>query len=164
LIKKKSGGYELTAPKTRAGISRFTFVKNTLKVLQEHRQTQFPGMRAAGANWHDHDFIFTSNIITPMDHSNFRWFFKALPEEAGLRDIHFHDLHHSAASRMLNNGIPLIVVSRLLGHTQASITLDGYGHLIPGRQQETASLMDDPLTPSQNKFQHNCTGLHQKRK
>ena len=45
---------------------------------------------------------------------------------------------------MLNNGIPVIVVSRRLGHAQPSITLDVYGHLIQSKQQEAAEKMDDP--------------------
>jgi integrase len=50
---------------------------------------------------------------------------------------------------MLNNNIPVIVVSRRLGHAKPSITLDVYGHLIPGKQEEVAELMDELLTPIQ---------------
>ena len=59
----------------------------------------------------------------------------------------FHDLRHTAASLMLNYGIPVIIVSRRLGHARPSITLDIYGHLIPGKQEEAAELMDNLLTP-----------------
>jgi integrase len=48
---------------------------------------------------------------------------------------------------MLNYGIPVIIVSRRLGHARPSITLDIYGHLIPGKQEEAAELMDSLLTP-----------------
>jgi integrase len=48
---------------------------------------------------------------------------------------------------MLNNGVPVIVVSRRLGHAKSSITLDIYCHLIPAKQREAASLMDQLLTP-----------------
>ncbi|MDX9865925.1 MAG: site-specific integrase, partial [Anaerolineaceae bacterium] len=147
------GGFELTAPKTRAGVRRINLGKNTLKVLREHRQEQFLEMQAAGIHWQEQDLIFTSNIGTPMDRSNLRWFFKKLLKDAGLPNIRFHDLRHTAASLMLNNGIPLIIVSRRLGHAQPSITLDVYGHLIPGKQQEAASLMDDLLTPIQIEIQ-----------
>ena len=61
--------------------------------------------------------------------------------------MRFHDLRHTAASIMLNNGIPLIVVSRRLSHSKPSITLDVYGHLIPSKQHEAAALMDEILTP-----------------
>jgi len=48
---------------------------------------------------------------------------------------------------MLNHGIPLIVVSRRLGHAKPSITLDIYGHLIPGMQVEAAEMIDELVTP-----------------
>jgi integrase len=48
---------------------------------------------------------------------------------------------------MLNNGIPVIVVSRRLGHAQPSITLDVYGHLIPSKQQKAAEKMGELLSP-----------------
>ncbi|MDQ2693759.1 MAG: hypothetical protein M3Y68_17110 [Chloroflexota bacterium] len=43
---------------------------------------------------------------------------------------------------MLNHGIPVLIVSKRLGHSKPSITLDVYGHLIPSRQEEAAQLMD----------------------
>ena len=48
---------------------------------------------------------------------------------------------------MLNHGIPVIVVSRRLGHAKPSITLDVSGHLIPGMQEEAARMMDELITP-----------------
>jgi integrase len=73
--------------------------------------------------------------------------FQELLETCGLPKIRFHDLRHTAASLMLNNGIPPIVVSRRLGHSKVSTTLDVYGHLLDGMQNEAASLMDDLITP-----------------
>ena len=69
-----------------------------------------------------------------------------------MPEIRFHDLRNTAASLMLNNGIPVIVVSRRLGHAQPSITLDVYGHLIPSKQQEAAEKMDELLTPISVEF------------
>lgn len=48
---------------------------------------------------------------------------------------------------MLNHGIPVIVVSRRLGHANASITLNVYAHLIPDKQSEAAELIDDLIVP-----------------
>ena len=48
---------------------------------------------------------------------------------------------------MLINGIPLIVVSRRLGHAKLSVTLDFYGHYLPGMQSTTAAFMDELLIP-----------------
>jgi hypothetical protein len=48
---------------------------------------------------------------------------------------------------MLNHGVPVIVVSRRLGHAKPSITLDIYGHLMVSAQMEAAQLMDEIVTP-----------------
>jgi integrase len=48
---------------------------------------------------------------------------------------------------MLNNGVPVLVVSKILGHSKTSTTLDIYGHLIPTMQTEAAQIMDDLITP-----------------
>jgi len=56
---------------------------------------------------------------------------------------------------MLLNGVPLIVVSRRLGHSKPSVTLDIYGHYLPGMQKEAAAMMDElesPLPPNGNRL------------
>ena len=50
---------------------------------------------------------------------------------AGLRKLRFHDLRHCYASLLIDSGEPLLVVSRLLGHSSIKITADTYGHLMP---------------------------------
>jgi integrase len=82
-----------------------------------------------------------------MDPRNLLRDFKKLLREAGLSEIRFHDLRHTAASLMLNHNIAPIVVSKQLGHARASITLDIYGHLIPSMQAEVAEVIDDLITP-----------------
>jgi integrase len=48
---------------------------------------------------------------------------------------------------MLNNGVPPIVVSHILGHAKASTTMDIYGHLLSDMQGEAARIMDELVTP-----------------
>jgi len=91
--------------------------------------------------------IFTSTKGTPCDRYNLLRSFKRSAKEAGLPIIRFHDLRHTAASLQLNNGVPVLVVSKRLGHSKSSITLDTYGHLINEKQYEAADLMDELITP-----------------
>jgi integrase len=74
--------------------------------------------------------------------------------------IRSHDLRHTAASLMLNHDIPVLVVSRMLGHSRPSITLDVYGHLIPSAQSEVAEKMDELITPMEVTVAPNCAPLH----
>ena len=103
--------------------------------------------KAAGGKWKEHDLVFPSKIGTPFEPRNLLRQFKKLAIKAGLPEIRFHDLRHTAASLMLNHGIPLLIVSKRLGHAKPSITLDVYGHVIPSMQENAAKVMDDLLTP-----------------
>ena len=89
------------------------------------------------------DLVFPSGAGTPLTASNIRRDFRKLLAASGLPKIRFHDLRHTAASLMLNHRIPVLMVSKRLGHSKPSITLDVYGHLIPSKQEEAAQLMDD---------------------
>jgi len=149
LTRKRGGGYGFTTPKTKAGKRRISLGVTTLASLEEHRKAQYHLSEKSGDDWHDNGLVFPSGIGTPADRDNLRRHFKQLLKVAGLSEIRFHDLRHTAASLMLNNGVPVIVVSRRLGHAKPSITLDIYGHLIPTKQQEAASLIDQLLTPKQ---------------
>ena len=93
--------------------------------------------------------MFPSKVGTPITRYNLRRSFRRLLKESGVPKIRFHDLRHTAASLMLNNGIPILIVSRRLGHAKASITLDVYGHLMPSKQEEAAELMDSLLAPTE---------------
>ena len=66
------------------------------------------------------------------------WFAR-LSWEAGLPPIRLHDVRHSYATAALRAGVPVKVVSERLGHASVTITLDVYGHVIPGQQGQAAA-------------------------
>jgi integrase len=59
-----------------------------------------------------------------------RWW-ASIAKAAGLNDWHWHDLRHEFASKLVMNGVSLIVVARLLGHTTTKMS-ERYAHLAPG--------------------------------
>ena len=69
--------------------------------------------------------------------------FKKLLNEAGLPHMPFHDLRHSAATILLSMGVNIKVVQELLGHSNISITLGTYAHLLPSMQQEVVEKWDE---------------------
>jgi integrase len=151
-LTKCKNGFRFTVPKTKAGIRQIDLGNSTVDVLKAHLRMQQAEKVIAGDSWEDYNLVFPSMVGTPMNRSNLHKKYKSILKNSGLPLIRFHDLRHTAASLMLNNGIPVIIVSKRLGHAQPSITLDVYGHLIPSKQQEVAILMDELLTPIQVKF------------
>ena len=91
--------------------------------------------------------VFCSSVGTPGDASNVRIDFNRILELAGLPKMRFHDLRHTAASLLLNNKVPAIIVSSMLGHSKPSVTLDIYAHVFHDMQGEAAIVMDKLVTP-----------------
>ncbi|MGH8132264.1 MAG: tyrosine-type recombinase/integrase, partial [Steroidobacteraceae bacterium] len=110
-------------PKTRTSYRRLTLPTFLLKELKVW-QLACPNSL--------YDLVFPNLDGQPMSHTNLlqRGFYPAL-KRAGLRRIRFHDLRHTYASLMISNGEDIVRVSRLMGHANASITLNVYSHLMP---------------------------------
>jgi integrase len=151
-----------TTPKTKAGKRIIVLGANTLAKLREHFNRQYLERQKCGERWQENDLIFTSTIGTPMDQFNLHRVFKQFIRDMGMPEIRFHDLRHTAASLMLNHGVPVIVVARRLGHSKVSITLDTYGHLMPEMQQEVANLMDELVSPIEVQLHQIAPKLHQR--
>ena len=67
-----------------------------------------------------------------------RYFYKCL-EKAGPRRIRFHDLRHTFATLLLQNGESLAYVKDQLGHSSIRTTVDTYGHLVPGANRQAVN-------------------------
>ena len=147
LSRPDGNGVQFSAPKTRFGKRTIALGSKTIEVLRAHYERQQVIRITAGDGWQEYGLIFITSQGSPIHPRNLLREFKKLLRDAGLPDIRFHDLRHTAASLMLNNNIPPIVVSRRLGHAKASITLDVYGHLIPSMQTEAAEKIDELIMP-----------------
>ena len=113
---------------------------DAVAALRSHRARQ-AGERLAARRWADHDLLFTTPHGTGIDPDNLYRMFKALLGRAGVSDVRFHDLRHTAASLMLASGLPVNVVSEVLLHAQTSTTLNTYAHALPGAHRQVADAM-----------------------
>lgn len=59
--------------------------------------------------------------------------------------IRLHDTRHTAATLMLSAGVPVKVVSEMLGHASITITLDTYAHVLPGMGEEAGAALSASL-------------------
>ena len=76
--------------------------------------------------------------------------FTDILRRAGLRKIRFHDLRHSCASLLLDQGVDLIVIKELFGHAHISITADIYTHVRLRLQREAIDRMNTALDDHPN--------------
>lgn len=61
---------------------------------------------------------------------------------AGVKQIRIHDFRHSCASFLINNGASIVLVSKYLGHSKISVTLDTYTHLYKNELLEVSKIID----------------------
>ncbi len=110
-----------------------------LEALRDHRQAKRQEWLKKGVNkiprW-----VFASREGSPLDMYNVknRHFYPNLTK-AGLRRIRFHDLRHTYASLLIQNGEPLAYIKEQLGHSSIRMTVDVYGHLEPGANRQAVN-------------------------
>jgi integrase len=135
-------GYVEGKPKTAAGKRVISLPAFLLDMLREHHAQQL-GLCKAADNWEDHDLVFPNLRGGYLHPGHMGESFRKLLKEAGLPHIHFHDLRHSAASILLCMGVNVKVIQELLGHSDISITLRTYSHLLPSLQQEVVKTWNE---------------------
>ncbi len=91
-------------------------------------------------------WVFPSLSGTPLEERNIRHVFKRMLEKAELRQIQIHDLRHTFASLLLQQGESVAYVKEQLGHASIQITVDTYGHLIPGANRGAVDRLDDDIS------------------
>ena len=91
------------------------------------------------------DLVFTTTHGTPLDGITITRRFQHILAGAGLPHQRFHDLRHACASLLLAQGVPARVVMETLGHSEISLTLNTYSHVMPSVGREAAERMDQLL-------------------
>ncbi|MCB9175986.1 MAG: site-specific integrase [Caldilineae bacterium] len=144
-LQRIDGELQLVEPKSAQARRTIILPEIAIAALKRHRALQNRERLAAGGDWVDGDFVFTTTVGTPLDGPNVTRTFQRLLKNAGLPPHRFHDLRHDCATLLLAQGVPLRVVKEILGHSQISLTADTYAHVVPALQQDAAARMDEAL-------------------
>jgi len=116
--------------------------------LRAHRALQVKDRLVAGPDWADREgLVFTTPLGTPFDPRNFNTHVSKVANAAGLGHWHPHELRHSAGSLLVAAGVPLTVVSEVLGHSSIRVTNDVYIHLMDDAKVGAALAMEELLAP-----------------
>ncbi|WP_370466543.1 tyrosine-type recombinase/integrase [Streptacidiphilus sp. PB12-B1b] len=116
-----------------------------LRTLEQHRHRQAQEREAVGADWKASGYVFTRPDGSPIEAATLTRHFNALLHRAALRRIRFHDLRHSAATLLLEQGVELVVIKELLGHAHIGVTATVYAHVRLHLQRDAIDLLGNAL-------------------
>ncbi|GGU86616.1 site-specific integrase [Streptomyces albospinus] len=110
--------------------------------LRWHRMRQADVRAKAGERWREAGYVFTTRTGRPVEPRNVYRSFTRVAASAGLRVVRLHDARHGTATLLTAAGVAPRVVMEILGHSQISITMDVYTHVVQDTQREAMSHMD----------------------
>uniref|UniRef100_UPI003D722A95 tyrosine-type recombinase/integrase n=1 Tax=Streptomyces albogriseolus TaxID=1887 RepID=UPI003D722A95 len=119
-----------------------------LRSLKEHKERQDKERENVGPDWSDTGLVFTTPTGRPLDPANLTRRFRSFLDRAELRRIRFHDLRHSTATLLLEQGVDLIVIKELLGHAHIGVTAGVYAHVRLRLQRQAIDTLNDALSPT----------------
>jgi len=132
----------VTEPKSARSRRTIKLRAVVASALKTHRTAQLEERLAAGKHWEDSGFVFTSPIGTAMEPRNVSREFTEMLAAANIPHVRFHDLRHTAATLALAQGVDPRTIMETLGHSQISLTLNTYAHVLPALQSAAADKMD----------------------
>jgi len=134
------GWLQVVKSKTRSGVRQVALPAPVVDALRQHRAAQRVE-RMAAKTWIDADLVFATTLGTRIHR---RWILRWWHRQciaAGIGRRRFHATRHTAATVMLNRGVPVEVVSKVLGHKSIAVTLGTYAEVLPGLQRGAADMM-----------------------
>ena len=130
---REGGGFYFKQPKSKASRRTLALHWEAAEALEAQRTMLEDEELPVGKR----DLVFPSSTGSPMNRNNLR--FRRLQPDlaaAGLPRLTLHELRHTFASVALYEWrMPPAVVQEIMGHESIRMTMDLYGHLIPGSQE-----------------------------
>lgn len=139
-------------PKSEAGYRVLEIAPWLVELLRRHRSRTNAQQLKAGTRWQANTLVFPGETGTLQSPSNvWRRWKRALAQAELSPDTRLHDLRHTAATLMLEQGIDLWMVSKALGHSTIQVTADIYGHLTQRGRREVSGAMERALRSPQRR-------------
>lgn len=137
-LKRTSEGWYLKGPKTEAGRRTLVLPGYLVEALKQHQAEQ----KAEGLYKRD-GFVFCSTEGEPLNQRDVLAWWHDATVRAGVGRRRFYCSRHSAATIMLNNGVKLEVISKILGHSGMAITNDIYTEVGEEMQRDAAGILEN---------------------
>lgn len=140
-----NGEYNFGETKTKSGNRKLLLSESLIEKLRQHRVRQTEIRLQLGATYQNNDLICCRDDGSPYHTGSFSHKFANFLKKHGLKHIRLHDIRHTNATLMLENGIPAKIASERLGHSGIAITLDTYSHVSPKMQKDAVEKLSSDI-------------------
>lgn len=136
-------GIYVSTPKTATSARPLHLSTAAVMMLLEYKAWQDRQRQQMGDAWEDQDGrVFTTDTGGPLFPDSVTQWFSNFIARSGMPKVTIHSLRHTYASLMIADGVPLVVVSKQLGHAQTSTTANIYAHAIASAQAKAMQTFD----------------------
>ncbi|MFI1335667.1 tyrosine-type recombinase/integrase [Streptomyces sp. NPDC020845] len=155
-IQRVGGQLLIAAPKTQRSARRIALPAECATALRARRAQQHGDRLAAGDTWRadGNDLVFTTRYGTPIEPRNLNRAFTLLCDKAGVRRVRFHDLRHTCASLLHENGADARMIMEVLGHSSIRVTMDIYTFVRLDSQRSAFDRVGDALSDAASQGDH----------
>lgn len=133
----------VTTPKTLSSQRTIRLCGTAISVLKDQKVIVDSNGGKAGCK--TAEYVFTNRDGSFLSGAYLNNCFRKMMANAGMPGFHIHDLRHANASVLINNGVPIKLVSKHLGHSSAAVTEEFYTHLFEDSLKETANMIEKRL-------------------
>ncbi|HIF43894.1 MAG TPA: site-specific integrase [Dehalococcoidia bacterium] len=148
LVRLQNGTYVIEEPKTSSGARILDLAPSTCLILKEHRANHEQAIDLLGIPISEANLVFGHPDGSPRAPSTVTQQFKRTARKASLPEVRLHDLRHTHASLMLQQGTDIKTISTRLGHSSVAFTMDTYAHLLLGMQKAAMERFEEALNTS----------------
>lgn len=145
-----SEGIIIQDTKTASSTRRISIGSLLINDLVQQKEVIKANKEQFGNKYQDNDLVCCYENGEPIKPRRITETFAYLTNKSGLPKIRFHDLRHSHASMLLNNGVNPKIGAERLGHSSVQIYLDRYSHLLPDMQRDAVDLVEEKMKSIKN--------------
>lgn len=141
------------APKSQAGIRTLTVGSDVMAALREAK-IYYDEAVANTPGFQDLGYVLCKENGEPFHPDSVTQKWRRFVQKHNLSKIRLHDLRHSYATTLIAAGVHAKVVQQRLGHSDVSITLNTYTHVLPSMDEDAAEKLDQALFSSAHSLTH----------
>jgi Site-specific recombinase XerD len=129
--------------KTAAGNRTIPLISDVFDILKQHRERQQAEKQKADKLWVDNDLVFCTATGGYLMYRNIRRLYDGFRDKAEIKNkLSFHCLRHTFATNAIGATMDYYYLSRIMGHSKISVTLDMYADFMPDKAREEIQKME----------------------